>query len=504
MIPIGIDLGTTFSAIGHVNAQGLPALFPDYHDASAFRTPSVVHIGTEGALAGDIVEERLEDEPTLRVARFAKLRMGTGETVYVDELGESWSSEAISAIILRKLLRDATAFGDDAPGSAVVTVPAQFGDAARRATKEAAAMAGLVDVRLIEEPIAAATYYGLRARNEETLFVYDLGGGTFDATVLHAAPDGLYVLATSGSERVGGKRFDEALMEMVAEQFRREHGIDPMSDPTAAHQLRRFAERLKIRLGRPGRGQIAQTLLLCGRTCDVVLTRSQFDKAIGPLLEETLEACERALKGSGLSWSTVDRVLLTGGSTLLPAVQRCVQSASQKPADRFLVHQPHQAVAFGAALISAESAKADSGTPKLLQRIATTELGLRIRDPRNGEPGVQPLIKRNMPLPARYTGTFYTTRPDQRRLILELVQRKNEDSEPVSLGHFSFGPITRPRKNYPVEVTLSYDVEGLVQVVARDPASGQQMEHILEDTTQSGMATVARESQRIQRLRLNE
>lgn len=488
---VGIDLGTTFSMISHVNPHGVPALFPDVHDSNQFQTPSVVHIGSLGGLVGKSVEDLLEDEPATPVARFAKLHMGSDEIVYRDHRRREWKAEAVAAIVLKKLLRDAQAFANEEVAGAVVCVPSQFGDAARRATRDAAILAGLGGATLVEEPVAAATYYGLSdSRTERTLFVYDLGGGTFDATLMQASPKGLYVLATDGARDIGGKRFDEKIMGAVAEEFRRTHGIDPIADPASHVQLRRFAERVKIQLGKPGKGQVRQSILLCGKPYDFLMTRTQFEVLIAPLVEETLSVCKRCLTSASLGWNAVDRILLVGGSTLVPCVQQRVREVSGKAGDQVMQQQPHHAVSYGAALIAARTG-GSSAAPSLVQRIASYDLGIRVWDALLGKPGVNVLIRRNTPLPAKAKTTVYTTRPDQTRMILEIVQAKGTD-EPVSLGNFAFGPITQPRKNYPVEISVAYDLEGLVKIAARDPRTGQEMERMLEDPAQAETARLAR------------
>lgn len=323
MIYLGIDLGTTFSIVSYVNPQGVPTLFPDYHDANEFRTPSVVHIGSEGCFVGHVLEELLEDEPGHEVARFIKLSMGNNEVVYTDHLGREWSAEGISAIILRKMLDDVQAFVHEDVGGVIITVPANFNDEQRRATRNAALLAGLPCPQLLEEPIAAATYYGFSEGNkEQTLFVYDLGGGTFDATLLQSSPDGLYALATEGNNLLGGKEVDEVIIKQVTDEFNRQHGFNPMDDTASAARLRHFATETKLKLAKPGREQVRKTLLLAGRTLDFIITRNQFEKMIENLIDETLEVSEQCLKSAGLEWALVDRILLTGGSSLLPLVEK--------------------------------------------------------------------------------------------------------------------------------------------------------------------------------------
>ena len=204
MLYLGIDLGTTFSLVAYMNDHGQPTLFPDFHNANEFRTPSVVHIGTEGCFVGTAVEEILDDEPGLNHARFFKLAMGNNQAIFTDHLNRYWWPQSLSALVLKKMLQDVETFAQDEVGGALITVPANFNNAQRRATREAAQMAGLQRVKLLDEPVAAATFYGFNHKGkEQTLFVYDLGGGTFDATVLQVGDQGLYSFATAGRNQHG-------------------------------------------------------------------------------------------------------------------------------------------------------------------------------------------------------------------------------------------------------------------------------------------------------------
>lgn len=473
---VGIDLGTTFSLIARVDAHGTPILFPDRHESQRFNTPSVVHVGPDGALVGQAVEELLDDTPSLPVARFVKLSMGRDEPIYTDHLGRAWRPEALSALILKKLRRDVAAFTDEPIEGAIISVPAHFNDPQRQATRQAAELAGLRVLDLVEEPLAAALHYGAKSVPAgQTMLVYDLGGGTFDATILRVEEQGLYALATDGASDLGGKNFDEAIMELIAEQFRLAHRYDPLQDPIAAGQLRRQSEQLKIKLSRPGRGEVRMSLLLGGKTQEILLTRGHFEQATRGLVDRSLEVCNRALKGAGLDWASIDQVMMAGGSTLLPVVESALGRVSAKTGDRIRRHQPHMAIAYGAALIAAQRSGSAAGpAPKLAQRISGFDLGCRVFDAVTGQMKVDTIIPRNTPVPTRQTITYFTNRPDQGRIILEIVQVKGPDELPTSLGHFAF-PIERPRKNHPLEVTLGYDDQGLVSVVARDPETKREV-----------------------------
>lgn len=484
MLYLGIDLGTTYSLVAYMNDHGQPTLFPDFHDANEFRTPSVVHIGDEGCFVGSALEEILDDEPELSQARFFKLAMGEPKGVYSDHRQRNWWPQSLSALVLKKLLNDVEAFAHDEVGGALITVPANFNDAQRRATREAAQLAGLARVKLLDEPVAAATFYGFnRKGGEQTLFVYDLGGGTFDATVLQVGDDGLYSLATEGSNQHGGMRVDEFIMDFILDEYQRQHGERPADEATLMI-LRRFAHEAKLTLVKPGKTRISKTLVLAGRTLDFVLTRDLFNQMISAFVDETIAVCERCLQAAGLEWSFIDTLLLTGGSSLLPLVPEKLARASGRPKDQLVCKQPHQAVAYGAAILAAQQF-AGTGGAKKLQTICAYDLGIRVMGP-NGQPTVKVLVSKNTPVPAAARTTFYTNRADQARLIIEAVQQREGEQgiEENSLGFFAFA-IDNPRAQYPVEIELAYDLEGCVVITARDPETQKQIQQVMDKDTEA-------------------
>ena len=488
MLYLGIDLGTTYSLVAYLNDHGQPTLFPDFHNANEFRTPSVVHIGAEGGFVGSAVEEILDDEPDLPHARFFKLAMGVNQSVFTDHQQREYWPQALSALVLKKLLQDVEAFAHDEVGGALITVPANFNNAQRKATREAAQLAGISRVKLLDEPVAAATFYGFNHKGgEQTLFVYDLGGGTFDATLLQVGDDGLYALATQGSNQHGGKRVDELIMAFIQHEFKRQHGFTP-EDPVSLMMLRRFAHDTKLTLVKPGKTRVSKTLVLAGKTLDFILTRERFDALIDQVIEETLAVCNQCMAQSGLDWDMVDTIMLVGGSSLLPMVSDKLARLTGRPKDQLLCKQPHQAVAYGAAILAAQTFAGSGGKP--LQNICAYDLGIRVRGA-NGQPAVNVLVSQNTPVPATASTTFYTTRADQTRLIIEAVQQRQsgsdsgqnasepKTSEQTSLGFFAFA-IENPSANYPVEITLAYDLEGCVTVTAHDPQTGRQMAQVMD------------------------
>jgi molecular chaperone DnaK len=473
---VGIDLGTTFSLISYVNSAGTPTLVPSRRDAQRFQTPSVVHIGERGAIVGDLVEELLSEEPGLPVCRFAKLSMGQpGKTVLTDHLGNNFTPEAISALVLRKLKEDAEAALSEQITGAVITVPANFNDAQRQATVNAGRLADIPVLGLVEEPLAAATFFGLNTKGGERLiFVFDIGGGTLDATILSATPDGLYAIATEGADNIGGKNFDELIMGIVADQFRGQFGADPRNDPESAQKLRIFATQSKIALSAPNANVISKPLILGGKSLRVTFNRSQFETAAEPWLEACQEVCERALKSQSLAWEDIDELILTGGSSLVPCVERKVREMSALQPARIRREQPHASIAYGAALL-AEQFYGDKKTaaPPLKQQVTSNELGLRVFDPKERKPVFHAMIEKNVPVPCTAKQTFYTQKADQTSLSIELLQRKDPFTPPETLGQFTFGPIRRPEAGHPVAIEMGYDGTGRVTVTATDGRTGE-------------------------------
>lgn len=479
---VGIDLGTTFSLVSYINSAGAPVLCPHMDDPEQFQTASVVHVGERGCLVGDLVEQLLEQESGLPICRFAKLTMGKQDVVFTDREKQTYSAEAISSLILRKLKDDAEAACHEAVTGAVITVPAHFNEAERRATVDAGRLAGLPVLGVVEEPVAAATYFGLETkRGENTIFVFDIGGGTLDATVLQATPDGLYVLATEGAKNIGGKNFDEVIMEIILEQYRSQHRADISDDLESMQKLRSFATKAKIELAQPGKGVFSKPLILGGSSLRVTFNRAQFEEAAEPWLDASELVCEKALKAAGLDWSEIDDLVLTGGSSLLPCVEHKVREMSGLPKSKIRRNQPHASVAYGAAVL-AEQLYGDKqvAAPPLKQLVTSNELGVRVFDNQLKKPVFHTLIDKNVPVPSETRETLYTRSNDQKTVSIEVLQRKDEYEATESLGVFKFGPLAEPVKNYPVEVSLSYDAAGRVKITAKDGRKGTVVEQVFE------------------------
>ncbi|MCU0794896.1 MAG: Hsp70 family protein [Akkermansiaceae bacterium] len=475
---VGIDLGTTFSLISYLNAKGIPALCPDRTNPSRFQTPSVVHIGPNGAVVGDLCEALVTEDPSVNICRFAKLGMGKPDPVYLGYQDLAYRPEAVSALILKKLMRDAEAHLDASISGAVITIPAHFNEAQRKATVDAGRLADLPVLGLVEEPVAAAAFFGIEATNqEETVFVFDLGGGTLDATILQSSPEGLYVLATEGSDNLGGKNFDEVIMAMVREQYETLHRADLRKDSESMQKLRSFATAAKIEVNSGDSESVNKTLILGGKPMKVTFNRRHFNLGCEGLLEACEEVCERVLNAVSLTWQDMDHVILTGGSSLLPCVEQKVREISKLPAARIQRKQPHAAVAYGAALLAEQLyGKGETIAPPLKQSVTTNELGLRVMDPVKKKPVFRTLIEKHVPVPVSVKQTLYTHRHDQKSITLELMQRKNDFEPPETLGQFTFGPLANAEINYPIEVEIGFSAMGRTTVIAKDSRTSARIE----------------------------
>lgn len=474
---IGIDLGTSYSLVGRMHPDGEVALVPDVRDERRVHTPSTVVIMDGSAFVGALAEDLVEDRPDLPAIRFFKRHLGEREAIYYDPQGRGWHPEGLSALLLGKLRFDAEADASREVGGAVISVPAHFNDLQRKAVAAAASLADLPLMDLIDEPVAAALHYGVAGRaHGEVLLAYDFGGGTFDATVLSLDEKGIYVLAKTGLTQLGGKELDEKVGEMILRQYAHAIGGEPEMTARLLLELRRASEQLKIDLCDPEAKKIRRTLLLGSEAVEVLVDRAAFEAAIEPLVEQTVASTEQCLKEAGLGHGDVTTVLLVGGSSLAPmVVRRMRETFGGGP--KILHHEPTKAVAFGAAMRAAQlSGEATAfQLPPELKGVTGYHVAVRTVDPASGEIRLETLVKKNMPLPARATKTFYTARPDQRHVVLDFVQHRGGEADAVSLGTLRVGPLESPRLNYPVRVRVEYREDGTVHVIATDAETGREL-----------------------------
>jgi len=490
---VGIDLGTTYSLISDIGPEGRPRLIPDCLEPELVHTPSVIHIEKASAFVGSMAEALLETDPSATVVRFFKRKLGTPEALLYDEQGRGWRAEGAAALVLKKLAYDAESLGSSRVDSAVITVPAHFTDPQRRAVLAAAALAGLPVLGLVEEPVAAALHYGVAsAKADRILLVYDFGGGTFDATALSLDEKGVYVLAKTGHTELGGKEIDERVAEVVLEQFEKVLGHAVPTGARTLLELRRVSEELKIELCLPTRRSVRRMVLLAGQAVEVEIRREAFDAVTKDLLERTEAETLRCVEEAGLRPADVSDVLMVGGSSFVPTAEERLRAIFCAPHQQLRHHEPSKAIAYGAALHAAQLAGDAEAyqIPPELRGVTGYNVGVRTVDAASGRVAVDTLVKKSMPLPVKAKKTYYTTRKNQERIVLDFVQFR-DTSELVPLGRLNVGPLPPARVNHPIEVTTECRADGTVAVEAYDAHTGATLAQVFGAEDQHGAASLA-------------
>jgi molecular chaperone DnaK len=466
---IGIDLGTTNSCVA-VMEGGEPVVIPNAEGNRT--TPSVVAFSKTGErLVGQVAKRQAVTNPDRTISSI-KREMGTAHKIKIDD--KTYSPQEISAMILQKLKTDAEAYLGETVLQAVITVPAYFSDAQRQATKDAGKIAGLDVLRIINEPTAASLAYGLDKETDQKILVFDLGGGTFDVSILEIGDGVFEVLATNGINRLGGDDFDQRVVDYMVEQFRKDQGIDLKSDKMAMQRLREAAEKAKIELS----GVMSSNINLPYVTADasgpkhldMTLTRAKFDELTADLVEKTMGPTKSALADSGLKMQDIEKILLVGGSTRTPAVQEAVRKLFNK--EPFKGINPDECVAIGAAIQGAVL----SGDVKGLLLLDVTPLSLGIET----MGGVfTKIIDRNTTIPTKKSQTFSTAADGQTQVEVHVLQGEREMAQyNKTLGKFSLDGIAPAPRGVPqIEVIFDIDANGIVHVSAKDHGTNRE-QHI--------------------------
>ncbi|MCI9144756.1 MAG: molecular chaperone DnaK [Eubacterium sp.] len=465
---IGIDLGTTNSCVSVIEG-GEPVVITNAEGART--TPSVVAFSKDGErMVGNVAKRQAITNPDKTIASI-KRHMGSDYKVTID--GKAYTPQEISAIILQKLKADAEAYLGETVSEAVITVPAYFTDAQRQATKDAGKIAGLEVKRIINEPTAAALAFGIDKEDDQKVMVYDLGGGTFDVSIIEMGDGVQEVLATAGNNRLGGDDFDKKVMDWIVAEFKKENGIDLAADKMAMQRVKEAAEKAKIDLSGMTTAQISLPFITADATgpkhLELTLTRAKFNEMTADLVEATMGPVRQAISDSGLSMSEIDKVLLVGGSTRIPAVQEAIQKFSGK--EPFKGINPDECVSMGAALQGGVL----GGDVKGLLLLDVTPLSLGI-ETMGGVNTV--IIERNTTIPTKKSQIFSTAADNQTSVEVHVLQGEREFAKDnKTLGMFHLDGILPARRGVPqIEVTFDIDANGIVHVSAKDLGTGKEQQ----------------------------
>ena len=481
---IGIDLGTTNSCVAVIEG-GEAVVIPNSEGART--TPSVVGFSKTGErMVGTVAKRQAITNPDRTISSI-KREMGSNHTVTID--GKKYTPQEISAMILQKLKADAESYLGEKVTSAVITVPAYFTDSQRQATKDAGKIAGLDVKRIINEPTAAALSYGIDKETDQKVMVYDLGGGTFDVSIIEMGDGVQEVLATAGNNRLGGDDFDARIINWICDQFRKSDGIDLSRDKMAMQRLKEAAEKAKIELSGMTTAQINLPFITSDSTgpkhLDLTLTRAMFNELTADLVDKTMGPVRQALSDSGLSVGQIDKVLMVGGSSRIPAVQEAVKKITGK--EPFKGINPDECVALGAAIQGGVLGGEVEGL--LLLDVTPLSLGIETM----GEVCTK-IIERNTTIPTKKSQVFTTAADNQTSVEVKVLQGEREFSRDNKLlGVFHLDGIAPARRGIPqIEVTFDIDANGIVNVSARDKGTGKEQHITITSSTSMDKADIER------------
>lgn len=503
---VGIDLGTTYSAISVINEYGKPEILTNREGERI--TPSVVLFEGPDLIVGSIAKRSAVANP-FNVVQFVKRQMGDKSWKFRTEDHEAFTPEEISAMIMRRLREDAEALLGEEIEDAVVTVPAYFDDAQRKATQDAGRIAGLNVLRIINEPTAAALAYGLdKLHQPQTILVYDLGGGTFDVTIMRLSEEGLRVLSTGGIKNLGGFDWDNAIMSYLNEEFRRQGGPDLLDDPMLEQDLREKAEIAKKTLS--SRERTTVFLSASGVNASIPITRQKFESLTAHLVKQTQKVMRFVLDDAGLQWRDLDRILLVGGSTRMKAIPEAIyQLTGIRPS---VDVNPDEVVAMGAAIqgaiIYAQEGREEYGGLKAMpmvdvQDVNSHSLGVVALDEQGNEVN-SIVLEKDTVIPSRVSGHYTTTVDLQTQLHIQVTEGEDTDLDYVKIVGEGMIDLPEYPKGAPLEVIFEYDRDGIIHVTVVDSSKDELIGELdIERTSNLTESEVMEKQERVGKLAIS-
>lgn len=469
---LGIDLGTSNTVAATVSRDGAAVVIPDAGNKELQNTPTKVLIDKNRAFAGHFAESLFELYPQKKLLSFFKRFFGSGVPVFMDEMNNPWFSEALAALILRKVMHDAAVFMPDGYDQCVITVPAHYNDIQRKSVYEAARLADLEITAIIDEPVAAALNYGagVPTKTEELTLVYDFGGGTFDLTLITQNEDHLHVIAKDGIDKLGGKEFDEIIASEIRHGYERAYGRPFPEDSLNQNRLQKLSEELKIEISREEAAYVSKWILAGRDAFECVVPAYEYRRKAGELVRQTGTAVNRCLRSMGLQLKDIQNVILIGGTSNSNLVYQYWQDQTRDTHTRVVYHQPLNGVAKGAALY-AQSLAAGSGNlfrSIELKSVSTYNIGLR----QPGESAIDLLIHRNSPLPVSAQRRFRIKPSGVAQFALEVVQYWDEGELQV-LGLLQLEAGTSVIQDFMLEVNIENKANGTIGVKVRNADTGR-------------------------------
>lgn len=456
---VGIDLGTTNSAIAYVDQNGTAQIIPNREGQRT--TPSVILFDGDTPVVGETAKSSAIVDP-FNVVQFVKRNIGNENYRFDSDNGDDFGAEELSAIILKRLKEDAEDFLGETVTQAVITVPAYFDDAQRKATIDAGKIAGLEVLAIINEPTAAALAYGIEKSENQRIMVYDLGGGTFDVTIMEISGNDIVINATSGDRNLGGFDVDNAIMMYVSDYASEQMGIDLMDDDNAMQDLRIKAENIKKTLS--SRERASLSMMAMGKPIKLEITRDELHRMIKEkFLDRTADIMDMAREDAGISWSNLDKVLLVGGSSRMPAVRQVIHELTGiEPSAEV---NPDEVVAIGAAYYAStlNPATVTKAKEKKIIDVNSHSLGVITHD-ENGDPENTIILTRNQPIPAKSEQIFYTQSDNQTGILVQVTEGEDEDVDYVKIIGTSELKLNPHPAGSQIKISISYDKDGIVHV----------------------------------------